>query len=143
MTNEQKRKSLMAKIHVAKSQLKMDDDTYRAMLLNITGRASCVTLNLVQLQRVLSHLEERGFKATRKHLGKKPMHFVDKTPMMNKLSVLLANYNKSWAYADGMAKRMFQKERVQFLNADELRRLIAALNYAVLREQAKQALTLG
>ena len=37
------RKSLMAKIHIAQKDLGLDEDTYRAMLFNLTGKISAAS----------------------------------------------------------------------------------------------------
>lgn len=56
------RKATLAKIHIAKKQLAMDDDTYRQILKAVTGQASCSTLALNELFKVLKHMENCGFK---------------------------------------------------------------------------------
>ncbi|MDK4527355.1 DUF1018 domain-containing protein, partial [Kingella kingae] len=80
-------------------------------------------MTLLQLQRVVTKMEQLGFKPTRKNIGTKPLHKTDVSAMMNKLAALLATSGKSWAYADGMAKRMFGKEQVNQLDAMSLRKL--------------------
>lgn len=141
MTPEQKRKGLIAKIHVAKQQLAMNDDVYRQFLIEITGQSSCKQMDLFQLQRVVAKMERLGFKPTRKNIGIKPLHFANVSAQINKLAVLLKQADKTWGYADGMAQRMFGKQ-VNQLNGVELRKLIAALNIHILKEQAKQVATL-
>lgn len=142
MTAEQKRKGLIAKIHVGKQQLNMEDDVYRQFLYEITGQDSCKEMDLFQLQRVMAKMERLGFNPTRKNIGAKPLHKTDVSAMMNKLAALLATSGKSWAYANGMARHMFGKEQVNQLDAVSLRKLIAALNIHILKEQAKQAAAL-
>lgn len=139
MTQEQKRKGLIAKIHVAKNQMHMDDDVYRNLLQETTGKNSCTEMTLLELQRVIAKMERLGFKPTRKNLGAKPLHFTDVSELMNKLAVLLKLTEKSWEYANGMAKQMFQKEQVNQLDAVQLRKLVAALNIYHLKNQAAQA----
>lgn len=95
-----------------------------------------------KLSRVVTKMEQLGFKPTRKNIGTKPLHKTDVSAMMNKFAALLATSGKSWAYADGMARHMFGKEQVNQLDAMSLRKLIAALNIHILKEQAKQAATL-
>ena len=46
---------------------------------------------------------------------------------MKKVEALLAEAGRPWAYADGMAKRMFDVERVDWLDDDQLHRLMTAL----------------
>lgn len=59
-------KSTLAKIHIAKTQLGMDDDTYRAMLRAVGGVQSSKHLTTAGASRVLKHLENAGFTPTRK-----------------------------------------------------------------------------
>lgn len=138
-TTEEKRQGLIAKIHVAKAQLALDDDNYRAILQRITGQNSSKNCDLQQLQRVMTEMERLGFKPTKKSIGRKPLHFTDVSDLMAKLGVLLQQSEKSWEYANGMAQQMFKKEQVNQLKATELRKLIAALNYHNLKQQAAQA----
>lgn len=139
MTYENKRQGLIAKIHVAQTQLALDGDNYRAILQRITGQNSCKNCDLQQLQRVMDEMQRLGFKPTKKSIGRKPLHFTDVSDLMAKLSVLLSQTDKSWAYADGMAKRMFQKDKVNQLDARQLHKLVAALNYHYLKQQANAA----
>jgi len=55
----------LAQIHIAKKQLGMDDDTYRAMLQNITGKDSSKDMDITDRYRVLAHLKKVGFKPKR------------------------------------------------------------------------------
>lgn len=59
-------KSTLAKIHIAKTQLGMDDDTYRVMLHSVGGVQSSKDLTAAGASRVLKHLEKAGFTPTRK-----------------------------------------------------------------------------
>jgi len=45
----------------------------------------------------------------------------------------------SWNYADGIAKQMFKRERLQWCNAAELRGVITAL----VKQQAKRSEVTG
>ncbi|MDO4434724.1 MAG: regulatory protein GemA [Alysiella sp.] len=141
MTYEQRRQGLIAKIHVAQTQLALDEDSYRAILQRITGQKSCKNCDLAQLQRVMDEMQRLGFKPTKKSIGRKPLHFTDVSDLMAKLGVLLRQTEKSWAYADGMARQMFKKDKVNQLDARQLHKLIAALNYHHLKKQANAAKT--
>lgn len=63
MSQQQYRKKLITLIHVAKSKLGMDDETYRAMLLSITDKRSCTDMTIDELKAVKDGLQARGFKA--------------------------------------------------------------------------------
>ncbi|HGC4094660.1 TPA: phage protein GemA/Gp16 family protein, partial [Escherichia coli] len=56
------RTSLIKLIHVARRELQLDDDTYRAFLMQKTGNISCRELTVTQLEQVLDAMKERGFK---------------------------------------------------------------------------------
>lgn len=49
-------------IHVAKAKLGMDDETYRAFLLNTVGKKSCAKMTEKELQRVLNAMRKAGFQ---------------------------------------------------------------------------------
>lgn len=55
-------KSELAQIHIAKKALGMDDDTYRLMLENITGKTSCKGMNINERYKVLAHCRKIGWK---------------------------------------------------------------------------------
>ncbi|WP_102798754.1 gp16 family protein [Bowmanella denitrificans] len=59
------RKRLIAKVHVGKAKLGLDDDTYRAMLVQITGHNSAAALRPKQLHDVLEHMQSKGFKPSK------------------------------------------------------------------------------
>jgi Protein of unknown function (DUF1018) len=54
----------VAAIHVAKKQLGLDDDTYRAVLVRVTGKDSCSAMSGTEQQRVIEHFRQQGFKPT-------------------------------------------------------------------------------
>lgn len=56
------RNQLLQLIHIAKTQLALDDDTYRLLLKAETGKTSCKNLGTKQLQQVLTTIESKGFK---------------------------------------------------------------------------------
>jgi phage gp16-like protein len=56
---------LIKLIHVARRELRMDDDTFRLMLAGMTGldgATSSAHLSVPNLNRVLEQLKQRGFK---------------------------------------------------------------------------------
>lgn len=54
--------SALAAIHVARKQLGLDDDTYRAVLVRVTGKDSAGKMTEAERQRVIEELRGRGFK---------------------------------------------------------------------------------
>ncbi len=53
----------------------------------------------------------------------------DRAKLLGKVEAFLAEAKRSWAYVDGMALRMFQVERVEWLDPGQLHKLVAALSY--------------
>lgn len=125
------RNSELAKIHIAKQQLGMDDEAYRAMLWACGRVRSSKDLDYAGRKRVLEHLEKCGFKSSAKkatHPGRPHnMNSAARGPQLSKIEALLADAGREWAYADGMAKRMFKVERVALCHEGQLQKLIAAL----------------
>ncbi len=129
--NDTRRREL-AKIHLAAKQLGMDDETYRDMLWAIARVRSAKDLDEAGRRRVLDHLKSVGFKPKpgsprpgRPHnLGSE-----ERGPQLAKIEAMLTSAGRAWAYADGIAKKMFHVDRVTFCNPEQLRKIIAALVY--------------
>lgn len=52
----------IAAMHVARKQLGLDEDTYRAALHHVTGKTSSAQMTEAERQAVLEHFRQRGFK---------------------------------------------------------------------------------
>ncbi len=71
MTAQYRPKSWYIKlIHIAKSQLQLDDDLYRANLNELTGKNSCSDMTISELFKVLEHMKKSGFKVSSKKKAK-------------------------------------------------------------------------
>ncbi|USE78083.1 regulatory protein GemA [Cupriavidus gilardii] len=116
----------LAKIHIAKKQLAMEDEDYRAMLRSIGGVESAKDLSPIGAAKVMSHLERCGFKPLRQ-VGRRPRPTRDKNALVGKIEALLAEAERPWSYADAMAKRMFGIEKIDWCDVDQLWRIAAAL----------------
>lgn len=62
---------LIQLIHIAKSQLHIDEESYRAMLHRHAGVTSSTQMTVVELTKFLHELEEKGFKNTSRLRNKK------------------------------------------------------------------------
>ena len=134
------KKILMAKIHIAKKDLGLDDDTYRDVLWRVTGKRSCKNMLIGELEAVIKDMESRGFtpKAAPKH-GKKPSVVGKREPLMGKIHAMLTDMGLHWNYAHGMADSMFKIKRLQWLNDSQLYKLTQALSVHQQREAKKAA----
>lgn len=56
------RKSLLAKVHIAKKELGLDDDTYRMILTETVGKNSASKCTERQLIKVVEAFKEKGWK---------------------------------------------------------------------------------
>lgn len=60
----------LAAIHVAKKQLGLDEDTYRAVLMRVTGKSSAGAMSEAERVRVVEELRRQGFKPASKRGSK-------------------------------------------------------------------------
>lgn len=120
------RKRQLAQIHIAKSQLKLDDDTYRAVLMDVAGVSSSKDLSAKGRRDVLERFESKGWK-NNKHRGKPVNVAVDKAPLISKIEALLADQQLPWGYANGIAKQMYKIAKVNWCDEKQLRGIITAL----------------
>ena len=127
--NIKMRQALIAKIHIAKNQLAMDDDTYRAVLMRITRKTSCKDCTNFQLAGVVREMERLGFGDKRPQWQLPPASS-DCEKMMKKVQALLISNGWDFNYANAIAFRMYKKKRVQWLDSQQLHCVIAALQKA-------------
>lgn len=138
----------LAAIHIAKSQLGMDDDTYRALLRRVSAESgreveSAARLNHRQMRAVLNEMRRLGAVRPGAH---KPATFPGKPhnfgspampEMIAKIEAQLADMKLSWAYADAIAKRQCGIARCAWVRSEkQLRGIIAALDV----EQCKRGM---
>jgi len=126
----------IAKIHVLKARLGLDDDAYRAMLLEIGGAASSKDLSADGRAKVLDHLARLAGKNA--HHPGRPRN-LDQNAQLQKIEAYLAEARRPWGYAHAMAKRICKRERLEFCTAEDLGKLIAALEYDARRKGRKTA----
>lgn len=121
-------------IHVAWRELGLDEDTYRDMLWTVARVRSAAELDGWGRRRVLEHMKARGFRARVKRRRSPGGVASMNQALMGKVEALLADQKLEWAYADGIARRMFNVDSVRFCDAKQLRAVIAALTYRQQRE---------
>lgn len=130
---ENSRRDDLAKIHIAKKDLDMAEDTYRALLWTVGRVHSSAELDYAGRQRLLDHLKACGWKPrlpkTKKESGWQWVNSAaeDRKPMLRKIAVMLREADRPRAYADAMAKRMHGVDVVEFCKPDQLHDIVAAL----------------
>ncbi|NVE91567.1 gp16 family protein [Vreelandella titanicae] len=122
-------KGKLAQIHIAKAQLGLTDEDYRAILARKAGVSSAKELTNKTVGGVMHEFRRLGFqpKPTQKAGRKAPNPPATRQAEMKKVEALLAEAGRAWAYADGMAKHMFKVDRVDFLDDNQLHKLLQAL----------------
>lgn len=121
------RNQRLAAIHMGKKQLGLDDDIYRDMLEQVTGKRSAKDMTMDDLLKVIQHLDQLGF--SKRNFGNKPKVKLSKEALIGKIEAHLTEHKLHWNYAKGIAKQMFQKEALEFCTENELWRIVAALEY--------------
>jgi phage gp16-like protein len=118
-------------LHIAKAQLRMSEAAYRDMLASVGCRSS-VELDYSKYGQIMDPLRAAGFKQVHRSAKRSGMHRApseDKKPMLSKIEAILADIGLSWAYADGIAARMFGIERVRWCNGEQVYKILQALIY--------------
>lgn len=137
------RRTLIAKIHIAKKDLAMDDETYRDVLQRVTGKDSCKNMTVAELKKVISDMKRLGFtpkqtaQSIQKH-GRKPTTTEDRQALLSKVEAILADNNLYWNYAHAIAKQMFGVDFVHWLPADKLYKVVQALSVYQAKHNKKE-----
>lgn len=82
--SSQNRPRLVQLIHIAKSQLGLDDATYRAMLTGLELPNSTTKMSVPELTKVLEHLKRSGFQV-RSKAKERPLAADDQSKMIRGL----------------------------------------------------------
>ena len=130
----------LAQIHIAKGQLGMDDDAYRAVLWTVARVKSAADLDWSGRKRVLDHLKACGFKVKAKRLetAHKPLALT-KEAIEAKISVQLKELGQNWPYAYGVGRRIFpQIPRFEFLDVEQLGKVSSALERTIRFKKQKE-----
>lgn len=136
------RQRQIAQIHIAKKDLGMDDDTYRAMLMGVAGVDSSSKLDYTGMTKVLKHLRGSGFAAKnttnewafvfklmpdRQLYGKK----------IYRLAQRLGEAGKPVGkkYIEGIASQMAGATKpLEFCDSEDLHKIVQALEVYVRRK---------
>lgn len=123
------RRVWIGRVHAAAARLGLDDETRRALQLQVTGVDSCARMSMRQLREVMEALHQRGYPRPRRE----PMVSVERSPLLAKLRAQCAAQGYPWpAYVLGISRRMFGAHAPRLLGwhtPDQLRRMVAALSY--------------
>lgn len=135
--NTDPRNRQLARIHVLKKDLGLDDDAYRVVLWTLCRVESARDLDTHGRTQVIQHLEAHARRAgVAKPVRQKPADA--KAPQVAKIRALLINApggRRPDAYADALSVRMFNVARFTWCSPDQLHKLIGALAVDLKRNQ--------
>lgn len=139
--NAPMRNGLLAKVHVAKKSLGLDDETYREVVRRATGKRSAGDCSLDELEALLREFERLGFQAIAgkaSGAGSRPRA---KGKIAAKLRALWISGHRLGIVKDpseaALAKfveRMTGVAALQWLSAEEGRRAIEGVKAMIGRE---------
>lgn len=115
-------------IHTARRALSMSDEAYRALLQRVAGVESSKNLNPLGVARLIREFERLGFKPVAGAGRARPRVPDSRVKQIGKINALLTHAGRPWSYADGVAKRMFGVDAVNWCDDGQLSKLIAALS---------------
>lgn len=137
-----KRRAMIAKVHIAKSQLGLTDDDYRAVLFRVSGHSSASQMSNAQLQDVIADFERRGFTARAKGGKPRPADH----PMARKARAMWISLhhlgvvaNPSEHALEAFATRQLGCDRLQWANQGQGFKLVEALKAMAERAGWSQA----
>ncbi|WP_119304975.1 gp16 family protein [Dongia deserti] len=129
-----RRKKELAKIHLAKKALGMDDDTYRAMLSRVAGKESAGDLDQVGRTKVLDHLKASGFSdrpKPPKRAGTRPLAPGAEASKARALWLALYQLGEvrdpSEAGLSAYVKRITSRDALQWCDQNEVAKVINTL----------------
>ncbi len=132
---DQHRRSMLAKVHIAKKQLGLADDDYAAILIRETGHDSAGKCSQAELEKALRAFEKQGFtsKAKASPAKRGGAHAADHPAarkaraMWISLGLLAAIEDTSERALEAFARRQLKCDRLQWANQALVYRLVEAL----------------
>ena len=129
--------SALSAIHVAKKQLGLDEDTYRAVLVRVTGKDSTRAMDENERKRVVEHFRKEGFKPVTK--GNRKLLTGPYAGKLQALWIGLWNLgavrNRDDAAMLAFIKRQTGIDHARFLtHAEDARKAVEALKAWLARE---------
>ena len=126
-------------IHVAKRDLGLDDETYRAILEDVTGKTSSKDMEPEELDRVVEHLKSCGFVVKGGRDGA-PAHKLADDPQSKKIRHLWLYLhelgevrNPSELALAAFVRRQTGRERLEWLSTNQASNVIESLKQWVIR----------
>lgn len=141
-TASSRRNSMIGKIQVARNQLGMQNDDYRALLFDTTGQISLKDCSDGQLVAMIDALKGKGFQPLPGKRKSKPLAQHDMARKARAMWISLYNlnvvHNREEVALEAFAKRQLGCERLAWAKQSEGGKLIEALKGMATRNGWKQ-----
>lgn len=129
MTTKPGRNNDLAQIHIAKKALAMSDDSYRGLLVRITGKDSTQHMSLTERSNILVEFKRLGWSQKPKRQHKQYAQPLSRKLIMQWRDLYESGHvtNKSNAALEAWIKGETGKSNPDWLDKAEANRLVEAL----------------
>lgn len=123
------KRPLLAKIHIAKAQLNLDDDQYRDIVRRVTGKDSAAQCRYSQLVDLINEFKSLGWKTEKKKAFRRaPSDGIKKIyALWGKLQALGAVQSTDKTALDAFVKKYTGIDSVQWLQPAQQQKIIEIL----------------
>ena len=143
------KRGLITKIHVAKAQLKMDEDSYRNLLQRVTGTNSCTSMSVQQLESVMDEMKAKGFKTRKAPSGRRLSPKSKGTEIDKVRAIWITMFQQGFvrdgseSALDAYVSRMVNISHVGWLKDESLAQVLESLKNWHRREMAIKLIAEG
>jgi phage gp16-like protein len=132
------RRSRIAKIHIAKKELALVDESYRALLLRVTGFESCKDCSESQLDAILKEFHRLGYESKKRAMSARAEHAYHRMifSLWSALKPFVQHHSE--AALRSFVKRQTGHDAVQFLGPEDANDVIEGLKAWLARERDKR-----
>ena len=136
------RRAMLAKVHIGKKRLGLDDDTYRTLLSDTYGVETAAKLSVKQLDDLLMRFQAMGAELNQGATPRGLRTRTERGSYLRKIEALLAEKGSdegrhiSWDYAAGILEQQTKGtvKSLEKATIEQLRKVIAALTYDARRK---------
>lgn len=123
------RSKIIQLIHIAKSQIGLSDEDYRAILEGMTKKTSCSEMNVFELKEVLDAMKKLGFKIKRLETKEEEIGWDTSKAQMDYIKGMweLVARDKSDRALYKFIKRITGADHPRFMTAKDSQNVIIAL----------------
>lgn len=129
------RRALLAKVHIARKALAIEEDSYRALLMRVAGGESAGDFTDAQLVRVIDEFRRLGWKGDRKLSDKPQVRLI--YGLWKELKPFL-QYHSPAALA-AFVERQTGIAKPEWLSPEDANKVVEGLKAWLARVKAKEA----